>query len=55
MPKVSKANREYASYESYKKAFFPKTKDHLPASEDPAALGTELAKRALRKLRLAIS
>jgi len=55
MPKAPEANREYASYEDYKKAFFPRTKDRPAGSEDPAAVGTELAKRALRKLRLAIS
>ena len=55
MPKTSKASRKYFSYEDYQRAFFPKTKDRHSTLEDPAKIGTELARRALRKLRLTIS
>lgn len=55
MPKVSKTKKKYISYEEYQRAFFPKTKTRRVASEDPAVIGAELAKQALRKLKLAIS
>ena len=55
MPKASQASRKYVSYEDYRRTFFPKAKNRRATSDDPAMIGTELAKQALRKLRLAIS
>ena len=55
MPRAKKTRKKYATFEEYQKAFFPKAKDRPAATEDPARVGTELAKQMLRKRRLVIS
>lgn len=55
MPKAKKTKRRYTSFEEFRKAYLPKAENQIADERDPVKAGKELAKRVLKRVRLAMS